>query len=229
MNNNKAFTLIEIMVAVTILAFICAISYGIVLHTLESKDTVERHRSIASIGISILERIRRDLEALYTGDISDPFAGTDNDTADRIDFVCTTPSFPDEDGKRTHLIEVGYQLKENPDVFDYYLLLRRESRDVEGSPLQGGILRVLYDKVKSFNIQFYDGSEWFDSWSFKEQKGLPHAVKIELVIGVEQSHPEKDETEQTSPEETKRMRDGYFSTIVSMPFAEDYKAKPQEE
>lgn len=229
MNNSRAFTLIEIMVAVTILAFICAISYGIVLHTLESKDAVERHRSVACIGISIIERIRRDLEALYVGNIAEPFAGTDNETADRIDFVCTTPSFPDGEGRQTHLIEVGYQLKENPEHFNYYLLLRRESREVKGSPLKGGVLRVVYEKVKSFNIQYYDGKEWYDVWSYKEQRGLPSAVKIELIIGVEQTSVEREEGEGRSPEETKRIRDGYFSTIISMPLVEDNKPPPAKE
>jgi type II secretion system protein J len=216
----------EVLLAVTIVAFISAISYGIVLHTIESKDRVERYRSVASVGLSVIEKMRFDLEHLYIGNISDPFAGVDNQTTDRLDFVCTAPSFPDENGKRTHLIEVGYQLKENADKAGYYLLLRRESRKVEGSPLQGGVLRVLYDKVKSLNFKYYDGTDWYDSWSYKDQKSLPRAIKIELIIGVEQV-PSEEERE-VLPEETMQIKDGYFSTIISVPLAEEYKPSKQK-
>ncbi|MCX7703886.1 MAG: GspJ family type II secretion system protein [Planctomycetota bacterium] len=226
MKNKNGFTLMEIMLAVTIVAFICAISYGIVLHTLENKERAERYKAVATVGLSVVERIRRDLEHLYIGNIADPFAGTDNRTADKIDFVCTSPSFPDENGKRTHLIEVGYQLKENETALGYYLLLRRESRTVEGNPLQGGVLRVLYDKVKSLNFKYYDGTDWYDSWSYKEQKGLPRAVKIELIIGVEQTPSEEEQ--EIPPEETMQIKDGYFSTIIAMPLSEEHRPQKQE-
>jgi hypothetical protein len=171
--------------------------------TVQAQKRVEEVQSSSEIGPALLAQIRADLEAAYLPPVApgkegeaapDPFLSFDRKAnlgdRDRLDFLIATPAYgPERDGEppRFHGVnETGYQLldsKEDPSVG---VLYRREDFSVDADPLRGGFLTELYDRVKHFNVTFFDGKLWRNDWSAKREKNtLPRAVRVELRILVQ--------------------------------------------
>lgn len=210
---NKGFTLVELMLAILVLAIMMALVYGVVVSTVQAAHRIEEITLGTEIGPSILTRIREDLEAaLIPNDKAEFFAGYDRKgnggDRDRLDFVSAVMSYGAERDGEDPLFhgvnELGYQLQDSRRDANYAVLYRREDYFLDAEPLKGGRLTELYDRVKHFNLEFFDGEKWRTEWSAKKEKNqLPKAVKIELKIVV-------DERETRDVEKV-------YSTIVTFP------------
>jgi len=195
MKSRRGFTLIEVMLAILILAIMMSIVYGVVVSTVSAARRVEEITAASEIGPAILTRVRADLEAAFLpkeGEfflgIRKPGGGMDRD---RIDFISSELAYGSENDveePRFHSInEVGYQVLESKKDPNYGVLYRREDFFIDADPLKGGHLVEMYDRVKSFSLRYYDGQDWRTDWSSKTQKGLPKAVEIQLKIYVSQN------------------------------------------
>jgi len=212
------FTLLEVLAALTILVMVATMASAISIQTLSYKQKLEHEMFAPQVASIIFSMMRRDLRRLFVQGVSDPFAGTDNGDADSLDFVCTTPSVPDAETRlRYYITEVGYRAIQNDDNPEYFLLLRRESPDISGSPLKGGTLSVVFDRLLAFNIQYYDGQEYYDTWSFKETKGqLPVAIKVTLKFPADMN-PDPSAGEPVT-----------YESIIHIPLSEDHPPKSQQ-
>ena len=193
MKRQKGFTLVELMLAVLILAIMMAIIYGVVVSTVTAARRVEEITSTSEIGPAILTQIRSDLEAAFVPKADGEYfvathGGGAGNGRDRIDFVSGVMAYGPEneiEQPRFHSVnEVGYQLQESRKNPGYAVLYRREDYFIDGDPLKGGRLTELYDRVRSFTLRFREGETWRDNWNSKTQKGLPKAVEIEIKIQV---------------------------------------------
>jgi hypothetical protein len=206
-----------------LVAIISATTYSVLIFTLEAKARVERNALINKIGQGILKVIARDFEGLYIQGVDNPFEGMDDGTTDYVDFTSTATSYPNEDGVSSNLIEVGYRLEQsqNDEEGDLYVLLRRESYGIEYDPLKGGQLYELYDQVKQFNLQYYDGEEWVDTWTYEEMQAVPLAVKVEFLIRIRTGEFSEEAAQEEEREGGKEIeeQEGYFSTIITIPVA----------
>ena len=218
---QKGFTLLEVIMCLVLVAIISATTYSVLIFTLENKEKVEKRSLQNKVGQAILKLVSRDLEGLYTLNVDNPFEGVDDGTHDSINFTSTVSSMPDEEGVSSNLIEVGYKLVPNEaeGKEDLYILLRRESYSIEKNPLKGGNFYEVYDQVKDFNLQYYDGEEWYDSWSYSEMKSIPLAVKVEFVIRTRtgESEDEIAREEERNEDKEYEKQEGYFSAIVTIP------------
>jgi type II secretion system protein J len=220
---QAGFTLIEVIMSLMYIAVISATTYALLIYTLDVKETVEKSALLNKVGQSMLKMISKDLEGLYTRNVDRPFEGIDNGTEDYMNFTSTVSSFPNEEGVSSNLIEVGYRLEPNESdkQGDLFVLLRRESYRIEYDPLMGGNLYEVYDQVKQFNLQYYDGTDWVDTWKYEDMKAVPLAVKVEFTIRVRtgelESEVEAEEKRNEDKEETRQA--GYFSAIITIPVA----------
>jgi type II secretion system protein J len=191
-NRGTGFTLIELMLAVLILAIMMSIIYGVVVSTVTAARRVEEITATSEIGPAILTQMRVDLEAAFLPKEGEYFVATKNggggNARDRIDFISGVMAYGAEDSveeARFHSInEIGYQTinsRKDPSVA---ILYRREDYFIDSDPLKGGRLTELYDRVRSFSLRFLEGDTWRNDWNSKTQKGLPKAVEIELKIVV---------------------------------------------
>jgi hypothetical protein len=66
-------------------------------------------------------------------------------------------------------------------------LFLREQRPADSDPTQGGEESLLNPDLRDIRFEFYDGSDWVDSWdSRNDQKGkLPSAVRVSYVLNSE--------------------------------------------
>ena len=189
---RMGFTLMEIVVVMAVLGGVLIVSYRIFLNCLETARRVEKDTVPEKVGEGILTLMRRDLSGtVFKGCtealdkqvfIGENRPGQDGDE-DSIHFVSTVDPTPREDlleweNIRT-LTMVNYRLEPNQ-VTNYpaYTLYRKEildfaRRDISNMP---GLNYSVYDKVKSLNIEYFDGYEWFESWdsvfAIEEQQRL---------------------------------------------------------
>jgi type II secretion system protein J len=205
---GKGFTLLELMLAITLVATIMVVLYMVLHSTLAVSSSVQEVIARSEIGPAILNIIRRDLEgAFLPDDKKEYFVGQDkilSANADRIDFVTMALSYdrltddPQEKPRWIPIVESGYQLRLNQQNASYMVLYRREDPFIDEEPLKGGKLVELYDRITNFNLQYYDGQQWVDEWNnLKQNKGLPHAVKIELGL---EPMPSEDLSELPQPQ-----------------------------
>ena len=206
-NSARGFTLVELMLAILLLAIMMSIVYGVVVSTVTAAKRVEEITAASEVGPAILTRIRADLEAAFLpkeGDyfvgIKKPGAGNDRD---RVDFISSELSYGSENDTeepRFHSVnEVGYQVLDSQKHPGYGVLYRREDFFIDADPLKGGRLTELYDRVRSFSLRYWDGKEWRPDWGSKAQKGLPKAVEIELKIVVHNNeNPEYEQKFKTT-------------------------------
>ncbi|OHB75647.1 MAG: hypothetical protein A2Z34_09485 [Planctomycetes bacterium RBG_16_59_8] len=189
---RSGFTLIEVLLTLTIASVVIVVVYGVLRTTIfaagEKEDAIEG----SHIGPAILNIMRQDLEsAIVTDENVLSFQGIDGGSkgasGDRLDFLTTRIALvrgADEEEKPffSSLNEAGYQLKESPAGNGLFVLYRREQTPVDDDPVKGGDLAELYDRVKSLELLYYDGEEWQKEWDNVKSKGMPAAVRIELAL-----------------------------------------------
>ncbi|MEC7922799.1 MAG: prepilin-type N-terminal cleavage/methylation domain-containing protein [Planctomycetota bacterium] len=180
-SRQKGFTLIEIVIAMALLAWVLGTSYEIFSNCIDTERKVIEITVPEKVGEGILTLMRRDLagavfkgctEQLENQVFDGRSEGSDDQRADSVFFVSTvdpTPGgeFMEWDNLRT-LTVVGYLLKQNDVSSKYptYTLYRKEmidfaKRDITNAP---GLNYSIYDKVKSLKIQYFDGYNWWDEW-----------------------------------------------------------------
>jgi type II secretion system protein J len=206
-HDRRGFTLVELMLAILILAIMMSIIYGLVVSTVSAARRVEEITASSEIGPAILTRVRSDLQAAFIPKDGEFFVGSKKPGGgadrDRIDFISGEMAYGTEiegEEARFHSInEVGYQVLENRKDPNVGVLYRREDYFIDAEPLKGGRLTEVYDRVKSFSLRYYDGEEWRPDWSNKAQKGLPKAVEIEVKILVtDRDNPNVEQTFKTT-------------------------------
>jgi len=204
-SSRRGFTLVELMLALLILAILMTVVCGLVVSTRQAQDRIEEVTGGSEVGSAILAQIRQDLEGAFLPKADEEFfVATDGrgggGDRDRIDFVTTTVSYGSDvegDFPRLHAVnEVGYRLAENPREPGMAILYRREDLFVDREPLKGGRLVELYDRVAGFDLRFWDGEKWVKDWNNRRDGGkLPRAVEVELRLLVhERGDPERART-----------------------------------
>jgi general secretion pathway protein J len=188
---RRGFTLVELMLAILILAIMMSIIYAVVVSTVEAAHRVEEITSSSEIGPALLTQIRSDIESAFLPKEGEFFVGLDvkmgTGNRDRIDFVSGAMAYGSEvdtEDPRFHSVnEVGYQVIESRTTPGAGTLYRREDIGLDAEPLRGGTLTELYDRVSHFKLRYLDGEKWRDDWNSKTMKNkLPRAVRIELKI-----------------------------------------------
>ena len=170
--NQRGFTLIEIVVVMSIFGFIMMASYTILTTTLEADRRIQRTTMTGKVGEAILNQMRRDLQgAVWRGLGEEIFRGEDRgdeDSAeDIIDFLTTSPvPLPGDEipNWTDEVTSVGYALRPGEESGDL-ILFRRVEWDLETDPLDRGSRTPLYDRVKALDIHYLDEEgDWVQEW-----------------------------------------------------------------
>jgi type II secretion system protein J len=196
---RRGFTLVELMLAILILAILMTLVYGVVVSTVQAQERVEQISNTSEIGPALLAQIRADLEGAFLPvppDSKAPEGAPESFLAldrkagdgdrDRVDFVTAALAYgadrEGEEPKFQSVNETGYQVLDSAAEPGVGVLYRREDFGADADLLRGGRLAEMYDRVKHFNLSFWDGAQWRPQWSAKAEKKLPQAVRVELQI-----------------------------------------------
>ena len=204
---QEGFTLMEIVIVMAMLVVVLVTAYNIFLNCIETEKKIEELSVPEKVGEGILTLMRRDLAgAVFKGCTeardNPVFVGLDNPgqdgDADSIYFVTTVDPTPREENLndweniRT-LTMGGYRLEANQNSAN--TLYRKEivefgRQDITNAP---GLNYNVYDKVKSLNIEFFDGYEWFTDWdsvaAIEEQQRLQQQEQDDLRGGTNSNIP----------------------------------------
>jgi type II secretion system protein J len=217
---RRGFTLLEVLLTITLTAVMLGIIYGVLVATLQARQKLERLTEIEEAGPVLLKLMSDDIAAAFVPPVPDPtppgegepapenpayFTGKDSTQGttgyDELDFVGSRDVWDPATKRVADFCEVGYFLRTNPDDTTVYVLVRREDVYVDDKPSSGGTLQEMYDRVKSMELEYYDGENWLTSWGDKEEqkKTLPRIVKITLVLVPDK---EKAKTDPAGAEKT---------------------------
>ncbi len=200
---ERGITLLEVLVAIGILSLVATLVYGAFDGMARSRQGIERVADRYHQGRSAISRISREVQSAFLSlhQPLDPnfltrktaFVGSHRSPADRLDFT----SFSHQQiGAGTHESdqnELSYFGSQDPrsNAVD---LVRRESKYIDIDPQHGGVVQVLCENIRSFNLAYLDNvtGDWktdWDSTQVVESLRLPQQVRIELVLNGQNGEP----------------------------------------
>jgi general secretion pathway protein J len=194
--SRRGLTLIEISLAVAILAMIATLTWGGVARSMDAYETVTQidrryhevrvamNRMARELSMAFLESRRRfrgpeqTRRTIFKADRSSSFY--------RIDFNSFAHDILRQDAKESDQCEIGYFGQPDPDEPGQTNLMRREDPRLDTEPEEGGRAYVLAENVVKFQLRFYDQrrQDWTDEWDSQKTDyagRLPSIVEIKLV------------------------------------------------
>jgi general secretion pathway protein J len=197
---QRGMTLLEVLVAVGILAMVGTLVYGALDGMQRTRVTVERIDDRYHQGRQAIARISREIQSAYLS-LHVPlqqalavrttvFIGTDSGSSDRVDFTSFSHRRLARNVHESDQNELSYFMGRDPNRGDKYDLLRREQKEVDLDPTHGGIVNVLCEDVTSFDMMYLEPSTdtWLSSWDSTQPSNqgqymrLPLQVKVQLVL-----------------------------------------------
>lgn len=195
---DRGFTLLEVIIAVAILAMISTLIFTAFSSLQRSRDGIsrvsERHRE----GRMALARISRELESAYVSKhlpinlniatVKTAFIGESDSPADRLSFNAFVHRRIDRDARQSDQSEVSYFGLEDPRQDGVIDLIRRSSSRLDLEPTLGGLGQVLATDIDLFDLSYLDPltGQWLDEWNsteaIRQLDRLPLQVRIILVL-----------------------------------------------
>lgn len=194
---ERGLTLVELLVAMSILAFISVAVFASVDGMRRSRAGVERVINRYREGRLAMSRISRELQSAYLSAhapidesmrvVQTIFKGEQGSPASRLDFNSFSNRRLRQGARESDQIEISYFGSEDPDKERVIDLVRRVAfPDLE--PEEGGRVEVLATDIDLFELSYLDPltgiwrEEW-DSSSVLSAKGLmPLQVRVLLVL-----------------------------------------------
>jgi len=196
---EKGFTLLEVLIAVFILALMSLIIWQITNNTYRGTSKAEKYDAIYQNARLALKRVTGDLSMAFLvsanmqgrfpdGSVSfEPvFIGEDTGDSDKVDFVSFSNQRLVKNEKASDQIEVGYYVADCPDKEEKVsCLMRRSSTYVDKDIKEGGDTFPAAEGIKKFNLEYYDKekAEWRGGWDSKDPaylNKLPRAVRVTI-------------------------------------------------
>jgi type II secretion system protein J len=182
------FTLLEMLVATAMTAVLAGSLYATLYVSFRAQDTAaEAVEPVRRVELAI-ERVRADLQSAVVpvGLLAGPLVGEDatdslNRDNDALQLYCTTPG-PRPAGPVGDVILVELCCEPTEDG-DGLQLVRRTTVNLLASKVQEPPTEVLCRGVHAFNLRYFDGEQWWDTWDSTEQGDvLPLAVEVTLEL-----------------------------------------------
>ncbi|MEM9083976.1 MAG: type II secretion system protein, partial [Planctomycetota bacterium] len=194
---TRAFTLIELVVSVVLIAMLGAATTSALSGSLRARQSSEAREQAFQRAVLAAEMIARDLQGLVRDPepvnmllrvIDADEAGTESD---ELLFAARTlrEARPGEPGRldagEGGTYEIHYRLEEVIGSFgeeedserESFHLWQRMDPVLDDVPDGGGIARVVVEGVVEFEVEVFDGAEWVLSWD-SDRDGMPYAVRV---------------------------------------------------
>jgi general secretion pathway protein J len=176
---EDGFTLIEILLAVSLVAMMATLVFGSLYVTMSAIETARANSINEQIVRSTLRVMADELSVSEHRD-TNPWMGIngllDGRPADTIAFLTMGQFRGAESAKDTELVRIVYTREGDR-------LLRFVRRNLYGLTDESVEQVELANKVKGFNVRYYDGKSnvWLDEWS-GAVRGAPKAILLELTL-----------------------------------------------
>lgn len=192
--NSRGLTLLEVVIAVSILSLVTLLIYGAFSSLTRSKskaaEIAERHR----LGRQVMTRMSRELSEAYLSLHMAPTPGlvtrvtAFTGSSRRVDFNAFAHRRIMRDAHESDQCEISYfaaNSRSKPNQLD---LVRREQTIIDENPGKGGVVQILVDNIETFSIRYLDPMTglWTESWDSTQTSGnfnrLPLQVELYLAL-----------------------------------------------
>ena len=179
---EDGFTLVEVLLAVSLVAMMATLVFGSLYVTLSAIDTARANSANEQIVRSTLHLMTDEL-SFGEGRTTFPWTGIngqwDGQPADSIAFLTMGQFRGAESAKDTELVRIVYTREGDR-------LLRFARKNRYGLTDESIEQVELATKVKGFNVRYYDGKGnlWLDEWSGRGQES-PKVILLELTLLLE--------------------------------------------
>ena len=187
-NSERGFTLIEILLAVALIAVIASLVFGSLSTTLNAIDVAR--------GIAASEQVVRTTMRLMADELSMgvslqvmPWMGInaqqESQPADTVVFLTMGQFRGAESERDTEIVRIVYTREGDK-------LLRLVRRNLYGLSDDSLEQLELVRKVKAFNVRYYDAKNnlWADEWDGRARSKPPGALLIELTLQQDNVEPQ---------------------------------------
>lgn len=175
--SRRGFSLLEVMVAMAIVALVAVLIYGSFAGMSRSRDNMAAVGDRYGQGRSAVSRMARELSAAYIS-AHIPFQQVQYTRytafvgrSDRVDFNAFANVRFRANTHVSDQAEISYFTARNPDGgLD---LVRRIDRSLDDEPTRGGVVQVMAENVTGFQLRYLDPltNEWTDSWDTTQAAG----------------------------------------------------------
>jgi general secretion pathway protein J len=178
--SEGGFTLIEVLLAVSLVAMMAALVFGSLYVTTSAIDAARANSANEQIVRSTL-RVMTDELSVGVAPATGPWMGINGQLsgqpADSVAFLTMGQFRGAESTKDTELVRIVYTREGDR-------LLRFVRRNLYGLTDESVDQVELATKVKGFNLRYYDGKShlWLDEWDGRGRSGTPKAILIELTL-----------------------------------------------
>jgi type II secretion system protein J len=195
----SGFTLLEVMIAVAIMAGIISVIYSSFFTASRNVEQAEAVRDSSDMARTLVTKIADDISNAYYRQGMNTSANAvitnlngkkeqadSTDEKSRLDNITLTTltNWRRPNSKETELWEVGYFFRQKPNG-PGFVMMRREKRELSKDvPVgEGGIEYEITDRVKFFQLRYNAGGDtWYDEWNSVSKNMLPQFVEITLVL-----------------------------------------------
>ena len=183
-SRKTGFTLVEVMVASTIGAFVMLVAVGTLKAITASAEMVEDNISTAAEVRFATNMLKRDLVNFYRDENTEntKFIATSEETGQEgssyLVFYTVSRAKARTDQPEGDIYEVEYYLMKDE---EQSLLMRRmwpNPNKEETEPR--GILAVIAENIDVFEVRYFDGEEWSTEWP-EEMRVLPQLIEVNIV------------------------------------------------
>jgi general secretion pathway protein J len=178
--SEEGFTLIEILLAVSLIAMMATLVFGSLYVTTSAIESARAKSSDEQIVRRTLSLMIDEL-AVSESRATGPWIGIndqrDGQPADSVAFLTMGQFRGADSAKDTELVRIVYTREGDR-------LLRFSRRNLYGLTDESIEKVELATKVKGFNVRYYDGKSqlWLDEWDSRGKPGTPKAILLELTL-----------------------------------------------
>jgi general secretion pathway protein J len=185
-NPQSGFTLVEMLVAIALLATIGAIVFGSLVTTTQVVDAGRAHSAKEQTIRRILRLMADEASTSRNPDQSFPWTGVngtqEGQPADTVAFLAISDNISASAGVGSETIRVVYTREGDR-------LMRFSRRNIYGLTDESVDQLELANRVRAFNVRYYDGQSrlWADEWTSITKK--PKALLLEITFQPPEGDP----------------------------------------
>jgi general secretion pathway protein J len=180
LHSESGFTLVEVLLAVSLVAMMATLVFGSLYVTTSAIDAARANSANEQIVRSTL-RVMIDELSVGVGPATGPWMGINGQQggqpADSVAFLTMGQFRGAESTKDTEMVRIVYTREGDR-------LLRFVRKNLYGLTDESVEQVELATKVKGFNVRYYDDKSrlWLDEWDGRGRSGPPKALLIELTV-----------------------------------------------
>ncbi|MCL4222515.1 MAG: prepilin-type N-terminal cleavage/methylation domain-containing protein [Phycisphaerales bacterium] len=187
MSGRRAFSLLEVMLAIGIVLVLSGVVYTFLFDLMDSRDRVVRYGDQSRVGVGMIETIERDLMTTLAGGTR--FGPGLRGSPTSMTLLSRGVTLPIENDSQTVL----------GDMQGVRFEWERSSRQLRASRWdvlsgESAMSEVISDQVEYLQFRYYDGRQWSGSFDSGSAGRLPVAIEVAVWFGDRQAETSRGRT-----------------------------------